>query len=159
MNQHTKNSNHNCRRIRSHSLSLGLKGYSVQRVSSKGEGITQYCYFDTLLHLHNTISQKQLGLLSRGVVLIHNNVTTNKVTLMKGPNFSWGVFLQPPFLPDIAPSNFMLFVVLKNDLDGKLIQSFNRMEKWKHLLSPFLPTSTLICTMRQYNWSGITTSV
>ncbi len=31
----------------------------------KGKGVIQHCYFDTLLHLHDTIKQKQLGFLSR----------------------------------------------------------------------------------------------
>ena len=69
-------------------------------------------YCETVQKLRLAIQNKRHGLLSGGVVLLHDNarpLTVRRSThLLK--EFSWEVFNHPPYSPDLAPSNFHLFL-------------------------------------------------
>lgn len=58
--------------------------------------------------------------LSRGVIIMHDNVTlyTAGQTRLLLDDFQWDVFDHPPHSPDITPFNFNLFCQKKRDLDG-----------------------------------------
>ena len=86
----------------------------------QGSTINAGVYCDTLQKLHRAIQNKQHGMLSWGVVMIHDNAhphtaaaTQNLIT-----TFGWEQFDHPPYSPDLAPSDFHLFVHLKSFLAG-----------------------------------------
>ncbi len=61
---------------------------------------------------------KRQGLLNQKVVLIHDNAHPHKVqlipTLLK--DFKWEPFEQPPYSLYLVPSNYHLFLRLKEEL-------------------------------------------
>ncbi len=132
---------------------LGLEGYSIWRVLPIQETwghhtIRLLRYLTPSLH-HNLIEMAG-PVLSKGVVLIHDNATPHKVALVKRllTNFSWNVFQHPPFSLNLTLSNFTLFVVRRM----LWVESgFNRMRRWKRLQSYISPTLTMIHTTRHYD--------
>jgi len=58
---------------------------------------------------------------SRGVCLLHANVWPHSahVTTVPPEKFKWYILDHPPNSPDLAPSNFHLFLHLKKYLPGK----------------------------------------
>jgi hypothetical protein len=57
-------------------------------------------------------------MLSRGVVMIHDNARPHTATATQNliTTFGWEQFDHPPYSPDLAPSNFHLFLHLKSFL-------------------------------------------
>ena len=54
----------------------------------------------------------QRGKLSRGIVLLHDNArahTTRKTQAFLREQFHWDILENPPYTPDLAPSDFSLF--------------------------------------------------
>jgi histone-lysine N-methyltransferase SETMAR len=75
----------------------------------------------TLKKLCRAIWNKRRGMLSRGVVMIHENAhphtaaaTQNLIT-----TFGFEQFDHPHYSPDLAPSDFHLFLYLKSFLGGR----------------------------------------
>jgi len=60
-------------------------------------------------------------MLSRGVCLLHEHARPHSahVTTALLEKFKWDVLDYPPYSPDIAPSDFHLFLRLKKHLAGK----------------------------------------
>lgn len=87
----------------------------------RGTTINAAAYCATLTKLRRAIQNKRRGLLSSGVLLLHDNArphTANDTqTLMK--KFGWEQMDHPPYSPDLAPSDFHLFRYLKEFLGGK----------------------------------------
>ncbi|GFU99501.1 histone-lysine N-methyltransferase SETMAR [Trichonephila clavipes] len=85
------------------------------------------------------VKNKRRGFLSKGVVFLHDNArphTANVTkTLLRG--FGWDVFDHPPYCPDLAPSDFHLFLHLKSFLAGK---HFNNDKELKENVSNWLKT-------------------
>jgi histone-lysine N-methyltransferase SETMAR len=77
-----------------------------------------YCY--TLTKLRRAIQNKQRGMLSRGTVMLHDNACphTAAATLDLIATFGWEQFHHPPYSPDLAPSDFHVFLHLKTFLGG-----------------------------------------
>ncbi|UYV75847.1 hypothetical protein LAZ67_13001551 [Cordylochernes scorpioides] len=78
-------------------------------------------YCEVLTKLRAAIKRKCSGLLSRKVLLVHDNArphaTRTTQTLLE--NFKWEIFTHPTYFPDLAPSDFHLFPALKLHLGGK----------------------------------------
>jgi len=95
------------------------KGVLLVDFLPQGSTINAGVYCDTLKILRRAIQNKRRGMLSRGVVMIHDNIhphtaaaTQNLVT------FGWEQFDHPPYSPDLAPSDFHLLLHLKSFLAG-----------------------------------------
>jgi hypothetical protein len=62
------------------------------------------------------VSNKRLGKLTHGVVLLHYNVLPH--TSARSPalleHFSLQLFDHPPYSPDLVPSDYHFFTYLKN---------------------------------------------
>ncbi|GFW98232.1 histone-lysine N-methyltransferase SETMAR [Trichonephila clavipes] len=75
-------------------------------------------------------------------VFLHDNArphTANVTkTLLRG--FGWDVFDHPPYSPDLAPSDFQLFLHLKSFLAGK---HFNNDKELKENVSNWLKTQAV----------------
>jgi histone-lysine N-methyltransferase SETMAR len=96
------------------------KGVLLVDFLSQGSTINAGAYCDILKKLRRAIQNKQRGMLSRGVVMIHNNARPHTATAMKNliMIFGWEQFDHPPLSPDLAPSDFHLFLHIKSFLAG-----------------------------------------
>ena len=74
------------------------------------------------LRLRKAIQNSRRAKPSRGVVLIHDNArprTTRQTQTLLRDEFHWDTFDHPPYSPDLAPSDFYLFLKMKEHLAGK----------------------------------------
>lgn len=78
-------------------------------------------YFDTLMRLRKAIKSRRPGLLSKKVILLHDNAPAHSSKYTQGllKSFEWDVFPHPPYSPDLAPSDYHLFPQIKSALGGK----------------------------------------
>jgi histone-lysine N-methyltransferase SETMAR len=97
------------------------KGVLLVNFMEPGTTINADVYCQTLRRLRRAIQNKRRGMLSSGVVLIHDNARphTAAVTRELLAQFQWDVFDHPPYSPDLAPSDFHLFLELKTWLGGQ----------------------------------------
>ncbi|KAJ4448146.1 hypothetical protein ANN_10159 [Periplaneta americana] len=72
-------------------------------------------YCETLRKLRRAIQNKRRGMLTAGVVLLHDNARphTARLTAAVLTEFGWELFDHPPYNPDLVPSNFHVFLHLK----------------------------------------------
>ena len=79
----------------------------------------------TVLHfrrLPKAIQNRRRGKFSRGIVLIHDNArphTGRQTQTLLHYEFHWETFDHPPYSPNLAPSDFYLFLKMKEHLAGK----------------------------------------
>ncbi|GBO35272.1 Histone-lysine N-methyltransferase SETMAR [Araneus ventricosus] len=84
----------------------------------KGTTINANRYCETLRKLLRAIQNRRRGMLSGLIVLFHDNACPHSAA----PNqelldqFGWEIFDHPPYSPDLAPSDFHLFLKLKEFL-------------------------------------------
>jgi len=96
------------------------KGVLLVDFLPQGSTINAGVYCDTLKKLHRAIQNKRRDMISRGVVMVHDNsrphtaATQNLIT-----TFGWEQFDHPPYSPDLAPNDFHLFLHLKSFLAGR----------------------------------------
>ena len=78
-----------------------------------------YC---ATLRLRKAIQNRRRGKLSRGFVLIRDNArphTARQTETLLHDEFHWDTFDHPPYSPDLAPSDFYLFLKMTEHLAGK----------------------------------------
>ncbi|GFT94440.1 uncharacterized protein TNCV_1566191 [Trichonephila clavipes] len=87
----------------------------------QGTTINAAAYCATLTKLRRAIQNKRRGLLTSGVLLLHDNASPhsaiNTQNLIR--SFGWEQIDHPPYSPDMAQSDFHLFRYLKEFLGGK----------------------------------------
>ncbi len=90
---------------------LGCKRSDYHKYVPLGSTVTVDCYFDTPMHFRNAIKSRRLGLLSKGVILLHDNAHAYSFAQMKTllKNFCRDVFPHFQHLPDLASYYFHLF--------------------------------------------------
>lgn len=88
-------------------------------------------YCETLRKLRRAIQNKRRGMLTAGVVLLHDNARPHTAhrTATVLQEFGWELFDHPPYSPDLAPSDFHLFLHLKKFLSSR--QRFDNDEELK----------------------------
>jgi transposase len=66
------------------------------------------------------IRRKQPGLLTKGILLLHDNACPHSAnqTTATLRSLKWEVLQHPPYSPNLAPSDFHLFGPLKQHLSG-----------------------------------------
>ncbi|GBN30167.1 Mariner Mos1 transposase [Araneus ventricosus] len=94
------------------------QGFLLIDFHTRGETVNAANYYATLHWLHKAFRRKRPGLLSKGVLLLHDNARphTASVTRDLKQRFRWNVLEHPPYNPDLAPSDFHLFGPLKKYL-------------------------------------------
>jgi len=94
------------------------KGVLLVDFLPQGSTTNAGVYCDTVLHC--AIQNKQRGMLSQGVVMIHDNTCPHTAAATQNPitTFRWEQFNHPPYSQDLAPSDFHLFLHLKSFLAG-----------------------------------------
>lgn len=101
------------------------KGILLIDFLPRGTTINAERYCETLAKLRRAIQNRRRGLLSSGVVLLHDNARPHVAarTQAQLDNFHWEILDHPPYSPDLAPSDFHLFPKLKEFLGGKRLES------------------------------------
>ncbi|GBM70734.1 hypothetical protein AVEN_171467-1 [Araneus ventricosus] len=82
--------------------------------------INANCYCETIRKLQRAIQNRRLGMLAGAILLLHDNAhphTAAATQLLD--QFGWEIFHHPPYSPDLAPSDFHLFLKLKEFQGGK----------------------------------------
>ena len=81
----------------------------------RGTTINAESYCRTLENFRQAIQNKRRGMLTSGVMLLHDNArphtaaaATNQLKQLK-----WNILDHPPYSPDLAPCDFHLFPKLK----------------------------------------------
>ncbi|KAJ4433766.1 hypothetical protein ANN_16078 [Periplaneta americana] len=97
----------------------------------KGTTINANRYCETLRKLRRAIQNKRRGMLSRGVVLLHDNARLHTAASTREllDQFGWEIFDHPPYSPDLALSDFRLFTKLKDFLGGTRFGSDEDLKK------------------------------
>lgn len=101
------------------------KGILLVEFMERGTTITSAVYCETLKRLRRAIQNKRRGLLTSGVVFVHDNArphTAQRTTELL-EKFKWDVFVHPPYSPDLAPSDFHLFPYMKRWLASQRFTS------------------------------------
>ena len=80
-----------------------------------GTTITSEVYCETLNKLRRSIQNKRRGMLTEGVVLLHDNARPHTAASANAliKLFNWKIFDHPPYSPDLAPSDYHLFTKMK----------------------------------------------
>jgi len=114
-------------------------------------------YCETLHKLRRSIQNKQRGLLSKGVILLHDNArphtTARTNALIK--LFNWEVFDHPPYIPDLAPSDYHLFSKMKVRLATQRFHTnkdiMDGVKTWLHNLAALFYDKGLQKSVQRYN--------
>jgi hypothetical protein len=66
--------------------------------------------------LNRTIQNKRHGMLTYGAVFLRDNELPHTAAPTRSllEPFNWELFDHPPYSPDLAPSDYLLFTYLKN---------------------------------------------
>jgi hypothetical protein len=75
-------------------------------------------FLNALKKLRRTIQNKRREMLSAGNFVLQDNARPHTVrrTASLMQEFSWEVFIHPPYSPDLAPSDFHLFLHLTQQI-------------------------------------------
>jgi [histone H3]-lysine36 N-dimethyltransferase SETMAR len=113
------------------------KGVLLVEFMERGATINADSYVETLKNLRRAIQNKRRGLLSSGVVFLHDNARPHAAQKTKDllGQFKWDVFSHPPYSPDLAPSDYFLFMHMKKWLGS---QRFEDDEELKDAVNGWL---------------------
>ena len=97
------------------------KGILLIEFMAPGTTINAAAYCQTLKRLRRAIQNKRRGMLTSGVLLLHDNARPHTANVTKAllEGLKWEVLGHPPYSPDLAPSDFHLFLYLKRHLAGQ----------------------------------------
>lgn len=97
------------------------KGVLLVDFLTRGDTINAAAYCETLQKLRRAIQNKRRGMLSAGVVLLHDNARPHTANRTQDliTSFGWEQLDHPPYSPDLAPSDYHLFLHLKKHLAGQ----------------------------------------
>ena len=86
----------------------------------RGATINSEYYCHVLSDVHKRLWEKQLGLITKGFLFLQDNAPhTAHYTTCTLQQLCWEVLPHPPYSLDLAPSDFHLFVPLKEFLRGQ----------------------------------------
>jgi len=107
------------------------KGVLLVDFLPQGSTINAGVYCNTLKKLHRAIQNKRRGMLSRCVVMIHDNARPHTAAATQNliTTFGWEQFDHPPYSPDLVPSDFHLFLYLKSFLAGRWFHDNNEVKE------------------------------
>lgn len=109
------------------------RGVLYFEVLPYGQTIDAKKYCAQLDKLKQAVAEKRPGLANRkGVIFHHDNAKphTALVTKKKLKSFGWEVMQHPPYSPDLAPSDYHLFRLLQNNLDGQRLESMDDIQMY-----------------------------
>uniref|UniRef100_A0A0K2UG07 Histonelysine Nmethyltransferase SETMARlike [Ceratitis capitata] n=1 Tax=Lepeophtheirus salmonis TaxID=72036 RepID=A0A0K2UG07_LEPSM len=98
-----------------------------------GQTINSALYCEQLDRLKPAIEQKRPALVNGKGIMIHlDNARphTSFMTRQKLRELGWEVLMHPPYSPDLAPSDYHLFLPMANALGGTNLASIEACENW-----------------------------
>jgi histone-lysine N-methyltransferase SETMAR len=101
------------------------KGLLLLEFMPQKTTITGQTYANTITALRKAIKEKRRGKVSAGMLLLHDNAPVHMSAKSQAAIQQCG-FQQlnhPPYSPDLAPSDYFLFRVMKKFLRGKRFSS------------------------------------
>ena len=112
-----------------------LKGSILEDYLEKGRTINSARYSDLLFNnLKLAVRTKRRGLLSKKVLLLHDNAHPHTVsqTVETINHLSFEVLEHPAYSPELAPSDYHLFGTLKNALQGRRFSTDKELREAVH---------------------------
>ncbi|GBN91789.1 Histone-lysine N-methyltransferase SETMAR [Araneus ventricosus] len=96
---------------------MDRQGILLVEFLPRGETINAVRYCETLRKMWLAIQNKRRGMLSQGIVLLHDNTRPHSAGVTQNliQQFGWERFDHPPYSPDLALSDYHLFLNLKRD--------------------------------------------
>jgi histone-lysine N-methyltransferase SETMAR len=91
----------------------------------KGKTVTGVYYAELIRKLREEIKKKRRGKLAQRVLLHHDNAPahTSHIAMAAIHECGFELLCHPPYSPDLAPSDFHLFRLLKDSLRGQVFES------------------------------------
>jgi histone-lysine N-methyltransferase SETMAR len=114
------------------------KGVLLVDFMPHGTTINTAAYCETLKRLKHAIQNRRRGMLTCSVCLLHNKARahTTRATQQLLQSFNWEVLDDPAHSPDLAHSDFHLFLHLKKHLAGPKFHEHeevkNEVTTWLH---------------------------
>jgi hypothetical protein len=101
------------------SVFLDSKRLLMVEFVQQGTTVTSEVYFETLKILHRAFQNKGRGMLTSGVVLLHDNtyLHTAPHTWALQEHFNWVLLDQPPYRPDFTLSDYHLLPTWRTGWD------------------------------------------
>lgn len=108
-----------------------MKGVIYFKFLNVNQTITADVYSQQLQRLHEVLLEKRPDLVNqKDVILLHDNATSHvaKMTQQTIKQFGWEVLAHPPWSPDLVPSDYHLFLSLRNYLRNKRYEDFDELK-------------------------------
>ena len=108
----------------------GVKGAIYWELLPQNKKVTGTVYRDQLKRLKEQIDQKGLG--RQKVYLQHDNARPHlaEPVTRKIQELGWQVLPHPPYSPDLAPSDYHLFLSLSNDLRERSFRDEDELKRY-----------------------------
>lgn len=106
------------------------KGVIYYELLARNETLTADLYCQQLDRLAAKIAEKRPN---HGTIrFLHDNARPHiaRMTRQKLLDLGWEVLPHPPYSPDIAPTDYHLFLSLSNAMQGKTFDDEDDMERW-----------------------------
>jgi len=102
-----------------------MRGVLLVEFQERGTTVNASSYCSLLERLKTAIRTKRKGLLTQGVILLHDNARphTARRTLETVEQLGLEVLPHPPYSPDLAPSDYHLFGPMKKMLGAQKFAS------------------------------------
>ena len=129
------------------------RGVILEHYMPRGNTVTSAMYADILNnHLHPAIKSKRHGCLSTGVLLQHDNAWPHTAcsTVATIQDLPFECLPHPPYLPDLAPSDFHIVGLLKESFrsDEEVQQAVH---KWLRSQPKELFSSGIHALLKRWN--------
>ncbi|KAJ4436716.1 hypothetical protein ANN_16848 [Periplaneta americana] len=100
---------------------MGAALFFLERYEREGDAFLDQIVTGVRLGCGMAIQNKRRSMLSSGVIFLHDNTRLHTAchTATKLQEFNWEVLDHPPYSPDLAPSNYNLFIHMKMWLGSK----------------------------------------
>jgi hypothetical protein len=97
----------------------------VEFMQQRATIVSEVCCETPKKELHRAIQNKRHGMLTCGVVLLHDNVCPHSAVHTQAllEHFIWELLDHPPYNPHLALSDYKLFTYLKNWLGSVIMRS------------------------------------
>jgi len=121
------------------------KGVIMTAYLSEGSTVTVAYYADEVRKLREALKSKHRGKLRHGVLLLRDNAPAHTSAVATSAVAECGCELlpHPPHSPDLAPSDFCLFALLKEHLSGTHFQlTMTSLRLWRSFFRGKMNTST-----------------
>ena len=96
-------------------VSWDMRGVLLLHFSAPNETVNSAAYQATLKKLKRAVQRKRPQMSDKRVLLLHDNAQPHRAhaTVNLLERWGWEILERLPYSPDLAPSNFHLFPIMK----------------------------------------------